>query len=43
MPLPVIVGLIVLGVIVAIGMVAYAIDESAERNEHSPDVPKRRS
>ena len=33
MPLPVIVGLIVLAVIVVVGVAAYFIDESAEKNE----------
>jgi hypothetical protein len=35
MPLVVIVGLIVLGVIIVIGTAAYLIDESMERHEHN--------
>jgi len=43
MPLPVTVGLIVLAVIAIIGVTAYVIDESDERNEHITDNHDRRT
>jgi hypothetical protein len=35
MPLPVTTGLIVLGVMIVVGVVAYLIDEGLERHEHT--------
>lgn len=43
MPLPVTVGLIVLAVIAIVGVAAYVIDESAERNEHISDNHDQRT
>jgi hypothetical protein len=37
MPLPLTVGLILLGVIVIVGVAAYLIDENAERHERTRD------
>ena len=35
MPLPLTAGLVVLGVMLVIGVVAYLIDETTDRHEHS--------
>jgi hypothetical protein len=42
MPLPVTVGIILLGVIVIVGVAAYLIDENTERLEHSGDRDRRK-